>query len=43
MRRELPGVKQAGYVSYTAGEAWWVCRQCFEDLREEMGWQGGEG
>jgi len=39
MEAELPGVQQAGYVGYTEEEVWWICQQCFEDLREEMGWQ----
>jgi hypothetical protein len=39
MEADLPGVERAGFVAYTPGETWWVCRQCFDDLGEEMGWR----
>src|SRR5262249_20729812 len=39
MEAELPGVEQAGYVTYTSEQQWWICRRCFEDLGEEMGWR----
>jgi hypothetical protein len=39
MEEDLPGVEQAGYVTCTTAQAWWICPQCFEDLREEMNWQ----
>ena len=38
MEEPSPGVEQAGYVTFEYDQAWWVCRHCFEDFREEMGW-----
>jgi hypothetical protein len=38
MEEELPGIERAGYVTYKH-QPWWICRQCFEDLHEEMEWQ----
>lgn len=39
MEEEQPGVEQVGYVTYTDGEKWWICRRCFEELGEEMEWR----
>jgi hypothetical protein len=39
MEADLPGVQHAGYVTYTEDDVWWICTQCVEDLREEMGWR----
>ena len=38
MEEPLPGVEQAGYVTFEHDQAWWVCRNCIDDFREEMGW-----
>ena len=39
MEEGPPGVERAGYVTHTPSEIWWVCRRCFEDFGEEMGWR----
>ena len=39
MEVDHPDVERAGYVTYTPGGAWWICRNCYEDLHEEFGWQ----
>jgi hypothetical protein len=38
MEVDCPGIERFGYVTDTEVEEWWVCRRCFDDLREEFGW-----
>jgi hypothetical protein len=39
MELDRPEVERSGYVTDTAVQEWWVCRRCFEDFREQFGWQ----
>jgi hypothetical protein len=43
MQIDRPGIERFAYVTYTDVEEWWVCRACFEDFREEFGWQQVSG
>ena len=36
MERTTPNVEHAGYA--TADQKHWICRQCFDDLRDRFGW-----
>jgi hypothetical protein len=38
METDCPGIERFGYVTNTAVEEWWVCRDCFDDFHEEFGW-----
>jgi hypothetical protein len=37
----IPGAQREGYA--TADEAQWICVQCFNDLKAQMGWTVAEG
>jgi hypothetical protein len=39
MEIDRPGIEKAGYITYTTEQEWWMCRNCFVDLHEEMGWR----
>ncbi|MCI0376788.1 MAG: hypothetical protein L0215_04210 [Gemmataceae bacterium] len=36
MEVDDPGIHRFGYVCYSQVQEWWVCRDCFEDFREEL-------
>ena len=38
MEEDLPAVERAGFVVYQFGQEWWICRDCFDCLAEEMDW-----
>src|SRR4051812_23605234 len=39
MEVDHPDIQRFGYVTNKNRQEWWVCRNCFEDFREESGWQ----
>jgi hypothetical protein len=39
MEVDHPSIQRFGFVTATDVQEWWVCRDCFEDFREQFGWQ----
>ncbi|MGI8586749.1 MAG: hypothetical protein ACR2M0_03560 [Chloroflexia bacterium] len=40
MDLDAPGIEREGYT--TAGNRYWICKQCYHDFHAMFGWQVAE-